>query len=106
MRVIVGKGNGVLHLIRDGAHDHLDAERAQEGHEFVVEVRHRAWRQRHGVDGPLIRGEAELVINEVEINGEGPTAIRDRGRGEATGGHIEGYMPPMVHRWTQGEPNL
>jgi len=39
-------------------------------------------------------------------NGAGPTAIRDRGRRESTGGHIEGHMPPMVHRWTQGEPNL
>src|SRR6266581_3512749 len=106
MRVIVGEGDGVRHLIRDGADDHLNAERTQEGHEFVVEVCHRAWRERHGVDAPLTRGDAEVVRNEVEVNGEGSTAIWDRGRRESTGGHIEGHMPPMVHRGTQDEPNL
>src|SRR5215467_1909786 len=106
MRVIVGEGDGVLHLIRDSADDHLDAERTQDGHAFLVEVRDRAWRERHGFDGPITRGDAEVVRNEVEINGEGPTAIRNRGRGESTGGHIERDMPPVVHWWTQDEPNL
>jgi len=86
--------------------DHLDAERVQKGHEFVVEVGHRAWHERHGLHDPLTRGDAEAVSHEVEINGEGPTAIRNWGRGESPGGHIEGHMPPMVQLWTQDEPNL
>ena len=78
----------------------------QDGHAFLVEVRHRAWREGHGFDGPLTRGDAEAVINEVELHGAGPTAIRNRGRGEATGGHIERDMPLVVQLWTQDEPNL
>src|SRR4030095_6284436 len=88
MGVIVGEGDRMVQPIRDGADDHLDAERAQEGHEFVVEVCHRTWRERHGVDAPLTRGDAEVVRKEVELHGEGPTAIRDRGRRESTGGYI------------------
>src|SRR5262249_48184441 len=106
MRVIVCEGDGVRHLIRDGVDDHLDAESMYDGHKFLVEICHRAWCERHGLSDPLARADEEAVINEVEINREGPTAIRDRGRREATGGHIERHVPPVVHRWAADEPNL
>src|SRR5215471_19614492 len=106
MRVIVCKGDGVLHLIWDRVNDHLDAEHAQDGHAFLVEVRDRAWRERHGLDGSITRGDEEAVINKVEINREGPTGIRDRGRRESPGGHIECRVPPVVYRWAADEPNL
>src|SRR5262249_55062996 len=78
MGVIVCKGDRVRHLIRDRANNHLEAKRAQDGHKFVVEIRHRARRERHGLGGPLTRSDEEAMLNEVEINAEDPAAIRDR----------------------------
>ena len=47
----------------------------------MIEVRHRAARA-PWCGCPLTRGDAKVVRKEVELHGEGPIAIRDRGRRE------------------------
>ena len=46
------------------------------------------------------------MVDEVEIDLERPSAIRDGQRGDPSGCYVQRDMPGMIHRGTLGEPNL
>src|SRR5204863_4285291 len=74
--------------------------------EAGVERRHRLWLERKNGSAAVARLDGELVVDEVEIDLKRPRAMRNGGRGEPSGGHVQRDAPRVIHPGTLAEPNL
>ena len=106
MDVILVEADRVGDLDRHRPDPHLQAERAQPGHDLGVEIGDRTGPQWQRL-APAVAGvDAQRVVDEIEIDLEGQAAIRHRRGGQPAAGHIERHMPPMVDRGRQREADL
>ena len=94
------------HLDRHRPHPRRQPELVEVGHELVVEVGHGPRLELHRPPLPVVGGDAETMVLEVEVDLEGAVAVRDRRRGEAGGRHVQRHVPPVVHHRRVGHADL
>ena len=85
---------------------YLDAQRAQRGHDFFIEIGGRTGRERDRRGLGIRRANHKLVIDEVEFHFEMAVAIRHHRRIEPARTEIERHVPPMVDQRRQFEADL
>jgi hypothetical protein len=74
----------------------LQVERAQPAHEISVKIGDRTGDEGNAVAPAVARLDAELMVDEIEIDLEIPRAMRHRRGRQPPRGHIERHLPPMV----------
>jgi hypothetical protein len=76
------KRGSVVELLGLSMDAHLDSQRAQAGHVFAVEIRHRARNQREIPFLAFARSNRELVRDKVELHVEAFVPKRNRRSGQ------------------------
>ena len=110
----VVRGVNRILIERDGIRDfdrhlpdvYLDAQRAQRGHNFFIEIGGRTGSERDRRGLGIRRTNLQLVIDEVEFHFEMAVAIRHHRRIEPARTEIERHVPPMVDQRRQFEADL
>src|SRR5512140_247369 len=78
VEVVLVEGDGIGHLDRHGPDVDVDPQRGQERHVLAVEVADRPRLERQGPGAPVADAHRELVVDEVELQLEGPAAVQGR----------------------------
>ena len=78
----------------------------QRVHGLRVELGHRFRFQRNASDRPAAGPDQQLVVYEVEINGERVGRMGDRRGRQSAGSHVQGDLPPVIDHGRMSESNL
>jgi len=62
--------------------------------------------ERQARHGTVRHHDPANMLHEVQVDLKGPVAMGERPRGQPTGGHVLGDVPPMIHRRGQCELDL
>src|SRR5437867_2570649 len=65
--------------------------------ELVIELAHRHRLELKDFGRALIRLDHKCMIDKIEGHVERQRAVGNGRRGQPARGHVEGYLPPMVH---------
>ena len=96
MRLIRLERDRLGHLDRLRRDPDVNAEVAKAGHEPGIELGDRHGLECHGEHPAVAVGDAESMVDEVEIDLELATAARDRRRRQASCADVQRHVPPMV----------
>src|SRR4029450_2409038 len=109
LAVVVEGPAGVGQVVGVGVGDgHADPEPGQGPEGLVIEGGHRLALESDRF-GPAVQGgDAELVVDEVEVDGEDGVAVglAHEPGGDAAAGQVEGQVPPVVAAGTGGQAGL
>src|SRR5712692_3057643 len=97
MDAVVLERDRVGDLDRRGPYPQRQPEGVEAAHHLAMEIRYRSRRQRDGFGLPIADSDAQLMVDEVEIDLEIPRAVRHRRGGKAASRQIKRHMPPMVY---------
>jgi hypothetical protein len=103
--VVIRERDRLRHLIGRRVYARRNTEIGQRARDPAIEVGDRHRLQREG-QGPDIRAEAQGVVHEVELQGEGARAVRDHTGGQPARRDIERRLPGMIQPRRLGEPHL
>src|SRR6266436_2266621 len=85
---------------------HRNPQRSQSRHELAIKIGHRTRRQCQPKDGIVAGSNDELMMDEIKLNLEIPSRVRNcRGR-QAQSVHIERHAPPMIDFRSQRQPHF
>jgi len=103
---IVREAESVGHLHGHRQDLHLDAERLQHRHVFVIEVGDGSGYERDRSNVSVARPRDQLVSGEVEADVEGAPIIWYGRCGQPTFGDVQHDLPPVVLHRGQRQPGL
>jgi len=84
----------------------IDADVREERHQLLMKLGHRARDERHGTDRAHAGGDDELVVDEVERQGERLVLPRHRSSGEAARRDVQRDVPPVIEPRRLGQADL
>jgi hypothetical protein len=76
--VVLGEGDGRVDLVGSSLDRRLDAQRVQRCHRPGVELSHRHRLQPDAPCAAVAAADQQAVVDEVELDVEGPGPVRDR----------------------------
>ena len=85
---------------------HAETHPLEEAHHLAVEVRDRSTGQGERFSRAVRHANHQLVIDEIELDGERVSAVRQQVRGQAAAGDGECHRPCMVDRRCLRERNF
>ena len=98
--------HGVDELARRRVQVKVDTEVFQLAHDRGVEVGDRAWPERHVTPYAVAASDHQPVVDEVEVQLEGPRTVGNRRSAETAGGEIERYVPRVIEPRRRAQPDL
>ena len=104
--VVLLEGDRDVDLDRRRPDRHVDVERRQAIHDGSIEGRDRHRPQIERKGSAVTFRCAEAMIDKVEIELEQAVAVRHRTRGQATRGHVQRHVPPVVEGRGRGHADL
>ena len=96
----------VRDLDRHGPDVGFQTKAAQPAHHLGMEVGDASWRERDGFDRTSTGLDLQPMVDEIEIDLKTARAVRDQRGGQASAGHVQRNVPPMVDRRRVREPDL
>jgi hypothetical protein len=100
------KSNRVGQFDRHMPDFYFDTEPRQCGHEFFVEIRHRARRQRNCFARTFAGLYDELVLDKIEFHFEHSPLIRDGGARKPARVDVERHLPPVIDQRAQRQADF
>jgi hypothetical protein len=95
--VILGEREGVFHLGRDRPNPDLEAELTQQCGILSIKIGDRPRCQGESPGSAFGGSDQQVVIDEVQLDLEGPIAIWHRRGGKPTRREIQCNVPPMIN---------
>ena len=103
---VFSKRNRVGNLVRLGVDFDFDPERSQHCHKLGIELGNRARRKNKRPDTAFAGPDDQRVVDEVEVDLEGPIAIRNRRGRKPARRNVQRGVPEVINRRAQRESNL
>src|SRR6266487_3745148 len=99
-------GDRIGHLLGSGIYADMAINRAQNGHELAVEVRHRTRIQCHVPSRTVACLQYESMVDKVERQLKRAVAVGDRRSCKPSRRNVERRVPPVVYPGGEGQPDL
>jgi hypothetical protein len=72
--------------------------RLQGRHDLTIEIGDGSWHELHGANFPIAGADDQVVVDEIELERERSSAVRERACGEASSRDLKGDSPGVVER--------